>query len=86
MYELTLSGLQRLGNSYYASYKANWLVIEVQVGDGIPEIIINRKENFKAKLDYYAVAYNEDLTLKANPNIKIIAYHVLDDINEYFAS
>ena len=37
-----------------------------------PEIIINTYSNFKSKLSYYEKAYNNDLTLKSNPNIKIL--------------
>lgn len=37
-----------------------------------PEIIINERENFEAKLAYYKKSYNEDLTLKTFNGIKII--------------
>lgn len=39
-----------------------------------PELIINQKENFDTKLEYYKKAYNEDLTLKAFNGIKIIGF------------
>lgn len=74
MYEMTLTGLLALGNSDVAKYDANWMVIEVQAYDSEPEIIINPKENFQSKLDYYAQAYGEDLRLKANTSIKIVRY------------
>lgn len=35
------------------------------------EEIINPRENFECKLEYYKKAYNEDLTLKAFNQIKI---------------
>ena len=37
-----------------------------------PEIIINTYSNFKSKLSYFEKAYNNDFTLKSNPNIKIL--------------
>lgn len=49
--------------------------VAVQIGDSpAPEIIINGKENFKDKLAYYKSAYNEDLTLKSSPTIKIVGF------------
>lgn len=36
------------------------------------EIIINEKENFDSKLDYYIKAYNNDLTLKSCNDISIV--------------
>lgn len=46
------------------------------------EIIINSRNNFKTKLDYYKKAYNHDLTLKTFNKIKIIdaAYGSLQEI------
>lgn len=39
------------------------------------EIIINPRENFDMKLDYYKQAYNEDLTLKSAPHkIRIVSF------------
>lgn len=37
-----------------------------------PEIIINERENFKSKLNYYKMAYDDNLNLKACSGIKII--------------
>ena len=74
MYEMTIEGLLRLANSQFVREEANWMIIEVKAFDNEPEIIINPKENFQSKLDYYAEAYNNDLTLKSNSNIKIINY------------
>ena len=39
-----------------------------------PEVIINPAVNFDAKLEYYKKAYNEDLTLKSFPSIKIVGF------------
>jgi MinD superfamily P-loop ATPase len=84
MPEMTLSGLLRMGNSEFAINDANWMIIVIDGVGVAPEIIINRKENFNTKLDYYSKAYNEDLTLKANPNIKIIDYDFLERVETYF--
>lgn len=48
------------------------------------EIIINPRENFKAKFDYYKKAYNNDLTLKTFNGIRIInaAYGTISDIEQ----
>ncbi len=40
-----------------------------------PEYIINTKENFEAKKEYYDKAYNDDLELIAFPSIKILFYN-----------
>jgi hypothetical protein len=84
MNEMTLTGLLNYGTSHFAKHDAQWLIIEVEVEGNAPEIIINPKENFKAKLAYYQKAYNEDLTLKANPSIKIIRYDFVGAISDYF--
>lgn len=81
MNEMTLSGLLRMGNSGYATNDANWMVVVIEGVGPAPEIIINNKLNFTTKLDYYAKAYNEDLTLKANPSIKIIQYNFIKEGN-----
>ena len=82
MNELTLSGLLSMGRSHFVQTDAKWLVIKVQIDDNAPEIIINPEDNFETKLNYYSKAYNEDLTLKSNPSIKIIYYDFIEDINE----
>ena len=41
-------------------------------GSLAPEIIINPKENFNAKLTYYRDKYDEDLILKSYSGIRII--------------
>lgn len=84
MNELTLTGLLNYGKSHYAKNNAQWLIIEVEVEGDKPEIIINPKENFEAKLAYYKRSYNNDLTLKANPSIKIIRYDFVEAISDYF--
>lgn len=47
-----------------------------------PEIIINAKENFDTKLDYYQKAYNNDLTLKTFNGIRIVGFTYRDTFEE----
>lgn len=52
----------------------NYIAIKINMPSlESPEIIINPKNNFDAKMEYYQKAYDENLRLKANPEIKIIA-------------
>ena len=46
------------------------------------EVIINPNANFKKKLEYYKTAYNEDLTLKAFNDIKIVGFTYGDSYKE----
>lgn len=77
MNEMTLKALLAQGKSYFAECEADYLVVWVTGNATQPEMIVNPVENFKEKLDYYAKAYNEDLTLKANPKISIKHYAFL---------
>lgn len=57
--------------------KGKWDYVGIRVEmEGFPktEIIINRSENYDAKMTYYKKAYNDDLTLKANNGIKITGF------------
>lgn len=45
-----------------------------------PETISNPKGNVKAKRDYYSNAYNENLELKNNTEIKIVSYQSWNEI------
>lgn len=49
--------------------------------DGI-EIIINGKENFLEKLEYYVNAYTDNLTLKTYDGIKIVNFAAADTFEE----
>lgn len=74
MTQLTLKNLEICFNT---AIKENAMFVGVAVVIGeqkTPEIIINKLENFESKLAYYKNAYNEDLTLKANQNIKIVGF------------
>lgn len=57
--------------------------------EGYPEeeVIINKYANFDKKLEYYKNAYNDDLTLKANNNIRITGFiyaETYDEIRKEF--
>lgn len=44
------------------------------------EVIINPRPNFEAKANYYMSAYNELGVLKTNPNVKIVAFKFVSDL------
>lgn len=62
-------------NSQYVAVK-----IQMKGFEG-EEIIVNPRCNFEAKLDYYKKAYNDDLTLKANNDIKIVDFRHFNHID-----
>ena len=63
---------------------ANYIAVLIEMkGSNKPEVIIICRENFNSKLEYYKKAYNEDLTLKACTDIKIVNFvfsNCFDDI------
>jgi hypothetical protein len=77
MYERTLEALLNAGNSEYAREVADYMVIRVEGATPEPEVIINSKLNFESKLNYYSKAYDEDLRLKANPDIRIVSFNFI---------
>lgn len=85
MNEMTLQGLLRMGRSIYAQEDAKFMLIVVKAEGSSPEIIINPKENFESKLAYYEKAYNDDLTLKNNPNIQIIDYDFVENLDHHLS-
>lgn len=46
------------------------VIIETRGSEG-PEVIINPRENFESKLEYYKNAYNDDMVLKTYDGIRI---------------
>lgn len=77
MNDLTLTSLVDIMNTTYAKEEARWLRVDIRIpGQDAPEHIFNPRSNFEPKLLYYINAYNEDLTLKANPDIRIIGYEL----------
>ena len=81
MNEMTLTGLTRLLESNYAN-RAKYLIVGIDLDMERYEWIINRQENFNAKLAYYCQVYNEDLTLKANPKIQIKYFNLVESNEE----
>lgn len=62
---------------------SQFVAVEIQIHNCLgTEIIINPRENFDSKLEYYKNAYNENLTLKACPTIKIIDFAYGDSFSE----
>lgn len=59
-------------SDYDFAFEANWLVIAIKSPDGNIELITNQKENIDTKVDYYKLAYNDDLVLNSNLNIEIV--------------
>lgn len=47
-----------------------------------PELIINPAINFESKLSHFKKAYNEDLTLKVDEDVKIIGFTHADSFDE----
>ena len=86
MNELTLSGLLNMGVSQFTKNCADYMVVLVAGPTPEPEIIVNCRENIAEKLAYYERAYNEDLTVKANPSIKIVGYNFCtrQDLVDYY--
>lgn len=54
------------------SLRAEYIVVGIDLGMPSIEYIVNSVMNAVEKAEYYERAYNEDLTLKANPNIRIV--------------
>lgn len=63
--------------------EAQWIGVCIKT-EGHPEeeIIINPKENFDVKLEYYKKAYTDDLVLKTYDGIKIVGFTYADDFTE----
>ena len=68
------------------SVKAKYIAVKIKMNNLEKcEIIVNPIENATEKLKYYSEAYNEDLTLKACKDIKIVDFtfgNELSDIEE----
>ncbi|MNK57579.1 hypothetical protein D3C87_766380 [compost metagenome] len=64
-------------------FGANFIAVKVKM-DGFekPEVILNEKENIDSKLEYYKKTYNEDLTHKFSPGIRIINYTYGNTFND----
>lgn len=46
------------------------------------EVIINPRLNFESKIPYYMNAYDETGALKNNPNVKIVSFSFVTDLEK----
>jgi len=85
MSELHLTELQALAQQYL-DLDADYLVLTIVGATKYPEIIINPRANIQEKIGYISHSYNEDLTLKAAPHIKIAKYEFVTaaQLRDYF--
>lgn len=71
---LTIKDLERVFKMAYED-RANYVAVKIEMqGFSEPEVIINHRDNFLDKLDYYKKSYNDDLTLKSFNGIRIIGF------------
>jgi hypothetical protein len=81
--EKTLTSLKQFANSPYVELGLiKYLVLKIEGNCELPEIIVNPTQNIKQKVEYIEKAYNEDLTLKANTNIKITDFDFVITLSE----
>lgn len=82
---ITKTGMQALFNNAKKN-NARFVGVRIETkGMSAPEYIINPYANIAQKLVYYNSAYNDDLTLKANPGIRITAVAKGNSINDVMA-
>lgn len=77
---VTLSQLEQLIQDNYKE-TGKFLVTYVKI-DNYIEIIVNTNENMMKKLDYFKQAYSETLEHKHSPNVKIVYFEAVSDLNE----
>ena len=71
---LTIKDLERVFKMAYED-RTNYVAVKIEMqGFSEPEVIINHRDNFLDKLDYYKKSYNDDLTLKSFNGIRIIGF------------
>lgn len=79
---LQMQNLEKCFESAKAE-KSNFIGILVEMrGFEKAELIINRKENFDKKLEYYKNAYNNELVLKTFDGIKVVGFTHADSLKE----
>lgn len=77
--EITITALKAEAAKRAAEGTDDLLIIRVEGATPEPEFIINPKVNIEAKLKYFTQAYNEDFTLKAKPEIRVVGFAVLSN-------
>lgn len=74
----TLEELEKGFEFIMESSNAKGIAVHIEMPDlEKPEIIMNPKENFAKKLEYYKKAYTDDLKLKTFDKIKIVGYELV---------
>lgn len=81
MKELTMKAFVRRYNQRYSTEQ--YMVVAVSINGASPEFIINKKENFEKKMEYYQQAYDDNLRLKYNSDIRIIDFTFTDNVSKY---
>lgn len=67
--------MENFEQSFEYANDSEYLGVAVIIGDAkIPEIILNSKENFASKLEYYKNTYDEKLCMKKAPHIRIVGW------------
>lgn len=62
---------------------AEYVAVKIHTrGSEGEEVIINPKENFISKMEYYQKAYNDDLTLKSFNGIRIVGFTFADSYED----
>lgn len=67
----------------YNKYKdeTNFMVIGIEMPElESHELIVNHKPNFEEKMKYYDLAYDEDLVMKRNRDIKIVSFMFAEEV------
>lgn len=69
-------------------YKVGYVGIIIKLpNQDKPELIVNLPESLLNKMEYYKYAYNPDLTLIANPKVRILGYFYVcefEDLENYY--
>ena len=76
---------ENLVNCFTQAEKLNYTYVAVAIdiqGNTQAEIIINHKDNFEAKLNYYLNAYDENLILNADNRIRIVGFTMTDTFEQ----
>lgn len=72
MFELDMKMFEEAFESKWAK-ESNFLGVLVDI-NGLKEVIINSKENYQTKLEYYKNTYSENLIHKHAPDVKILDF------------
>lgn len=72
-----MSNLEALEECFKTAIQCGmkYVAVKIQtINHTQPEIIINGRDNFEKKLNYYKNSYNEDLVLKSYNGIRIVDF------------